>query len=237
MSHSDGTLSSGKKKVDSATPVSPDFWDQFVRDWGLTKYIGNVYSVFFGAMGIRDLAVRLLTYTEISRETEDQEEEVVDHIKKLEPLIGWLDEWMHECIIIPTVRYGQIVPRSIGFYHLRRQNVMPVGFEMRVILEGFTEPIANEDYSEMRSYALYGEEVNGKRVGGVKNICVMMESHFHHIIKVKKVQPLVFEQEGLDIGDEVQRETLYRVAELTQDEKTKQDIINRLKSIDLEDTE
>lgn len=234
MSYSDGASTSKTKKADSAAPVSPDFWDQFVRDWGLQKYIGNVYSVFIWATGIRDLAIRLLTYIQISRDTEEQEEQILSHVLKLEPLIQWFDEWMYKCIEIPLMIDGTVNRRKIGFYHLRRQNVMPINYEMRVILEGFTYPVANADYSEMRAYALYGKWENGKRVGGVKNICNMLEAHFHHIIKVKQMKPLVFEDETMDIGDENHNQDMKDVVKLTEKEKINNEV-DRLRRMVLSD--
>jgi hypothetical protein len=237
MSWSDGTRTSGTRKTDSAAPVLIDFFDQFTRDWGLAKYIGSVYSVYYGLMGIRDLASRLMTYIELSRKTEEQEEEVQHHIDKLEPLIKWFDQWMYGCMEVPEEVNGKMIIRSIGFYHLRRQSVMPVRFEMRVILEGFTEPIANADYSEMRKYALYGEEdEKGIRRGGVKNIANQMESHFHHIINVVKKSPVFFEEETMSIGDEREFDSLEEIAEQTHEQAIQQEI-ERIRNFDLEEAD
>ncbi len=232
MSFGDKPL--GQSKVDGATPVSADFWEQFTRDWAFHKYIGNVTSIFFWVTGVRSLAFRLIKFIESSRDEEEAKEELMYHVGKIEPLITWLDKWLYECLDVPTIVRGRPQMRKIGFFHLRRQNVMPIGFEMRVILEGFSAPVANEEYSKMRSTALYGVEENGKRVGGVVNICVEIESHFHHIIKIQTQQPLFFESETIDIGDEQERKTLDDVAKLTESEKIKKEV-ERLKTLNLEE--
>lgn len=226
MSFSDGSGTAGgkKSKLDGALPVSAGFWDQFLREWGVAKHIGSIYSLFYFCMKIRDMAETLLTYTDISVDTEEQEEEVVEHIEKIEPLIKWFDEWMYRCIVVPSEQQGRIVPREIGFYHLRRQNVMPIGFEMRVILDGFSVPISNEDYSEMRSYALYGGWEEGKKQGGVKNICNILEAHFHHIMKVKSGGLLGFEEETLNIGDEEAHKDLEKVKTSLDEDKVQAEI-------------
>jgi len=199
--------------VDAATPVSDDFWEQFVREWGVIKYVGKVYSEFRWAMGIRDLATNLIEYSNYTIEDKDAEdfaniEKAKHYIDKLIPLITWLDEWLHACMEVPVYDGNKLVGiRKIGFYHVRRQNIMPIGFEMRVVLEGFAIPVPNDEYADMRSYALYGKMVKGKRVGGVKNICVKMESMFHYIIKIVGQKKIFFQEETLDIGDEDDRKT------------------------------
>ena len=200
MSQSDGHVRGAK--IDATAPVSSDFWDQFVRDWGIAKYLGNLYSQYRWAMGIRELAVRLSNYMEMSRDEEEKTEELMEHIDKLPELVNWLDSWLYECIEVAQGRRGKLHRRKIGFFHLRRQTVMPIGYEMRVILEGFTIPMPNAEYADYRSYALHGEVVDGKRTGGVLNICNTIEAHFHHIIRIQQTKPFVFEQESIDIGDE-----------------------------------
>ena len=228
---------SGKRgglKIEATAPVAAEFWDQFVRDWGIVKYIGNVYSEYRWAMGIRDLAFRLINYVEVSRNTEEQDEELNEHILKLKPLIVWLDEWLYDCIDVITKRYGRPIKRRIGFYHLRRENVMPISFEIRVVLSGFTIPMPNDEYAEYRAHALYGRVVNGERKGGVKNICNIIEAHFHHIVKIKNTQEFVFEEEKIEIGDEEEESSS---PEDSIEEVAKQrirDQMERLKSVGAE---
>ena len=202
-------------KIETTTPVSTDFWEQFVREWAITKHVMKVYSEFRGAMGIRDLADSLIIYSGLvidDKEVENKAtlEKVKHYIDKLKPLIGWLDVWMHECIEQPIYNNEGIFQgiRRIGFYHVRQRNVMPVGFEMRVVLEGFDTPVLNAEYAEMRSYALYGYEEDGKRIGGVKNICVKMEALFHYIIHIMGQKHIVFREETLNIGDEEEIESV-----------------------------
>lgn len=201
-------------KVDAATPVSSDFWEQFVREWGVIKYVAKVYSEFRGAMGVRDLAVSLLQFSNLMLQDKEVEkkdtlQKAKGFIDKLKPLISWLDVWMHECLELPIYNEQGLFEgtRKIGFYHVRRQNIMPVGFEMRVVLEGFDTPVLNAEYAEMRSYALYGYEEDGKRIGGVKNICVKMEALFHYIIGIMGQTKIFFREETMVIGDEEQQES------------------------------
>jgi len=221
------------KKIDGAAPVAYEFWDQFVRDWGVAKLLGNIYSQYRWATKINQMAVALVTYVSISEDIEEHSEKLISHVEKLKPLMTWLNEWMCECIQIVSTETGIPRLRDIGFYHLRRQNIMPIGFEMRVIVQGFTIPMTNEQYSNYRQYVLYGEVIKGERKGGVINICMQIEAHFHHIIKIKRGSGYTFEEETLDIGDEEQSETLDELSELLGDDSVKKEA-ERIRTMDLE---
>jgi len=221
MSESMGKYSRGKKrsKVDSLMPVDADFWSQFAREFGMSRYIYNLYSEYRWAMHIADLAEKLMEYMSIMDSAEEKlDSKLVEVVEKIPDCLKNLDYWLFHCLEVPMVggngnaivdRMGRVVKRDIGFYHLRRQNLFPIGAEMFVLVEGFTTPITNENYSSMRKIALNGEiGESGRYEGGTKRVVLKIESIFHRVLELAKNKPYKFKPEKLLIGDEVEAKEL-----------------------------
>jgi len=215
MSEGDHSTGESDRKVDSIHPVFPRFWDQFAFEWGMARYSYNVVSDFRFLQQLNDLSQKLLDYLELKSEDpdpenlEDQEDvEIYEYAKKkFIPLLKLLNFWMYRCldVTITNPSNGIREDRKIGFYHLRRQNMMPYGIEIYVIAVGFTVPISNQVFSEFRSYALYGEpDENGRQVGGTRSVANKIEAIFHLILEIKNVQSMPELKSGgnVMIGDE-----------------------------------
>lgn len=209
-----------RSKIDSLMPVDSDFWNQFSREFGMSRYIYNLYSEYRWAIHIADLSKKLLDYITMLDADKDEkiEPKLKEVVERIPACLKDLDYWLYHCLEVGVVgndgnavtdSMGKVVTRDIGFYHLRRQNLFPIGTEMFVLVEGFTTPITNEDYSKMRQIALNGDmNDEGIYEGGVKRVVLTIETIFHRILEIEKNKKYEYKKEELLIGDEQQAKQL-----------------------------
>lgn len=227
-------------KVESFYPVDWNFWDQFSRDFGMGKGIYNLYSEFRWVTYIADIARRLLYYLEIVRKDghEDQEDKVSKSVRNVTNMIPEclrdLDYWMFHCLEAPIVydgiaqldSLGRPIMRDIGFYQLKRQNILPVGTEMYVLVEGFTTPLRNEDYNTMKMYALYGDPTSDdKDEKGIKGVVLKIESIFHRVLDLQREQPFDMQPETLLMGNEPE------VSDISQEQEEIAEIAQMMRAL------
>ena len=145
---------------------------------------------------------------------------------KIIPLINLLNFWLYDCLTV-TVRNpstGKYENRNVGFYHLRRQNIMPFGIEIYVISVGFTVPIANELFIELRKYSSFGEpDSTGRYRGGTRSVANRIEAIFHLILEIKNASnmPELRSESSVMIGDEPELKTIRETSKLRKTMKEK----------------